>query len=389
MLDALLSTLPAIAPMARFGPANLMQLARVAASSGRGYAEAIFRTEAARRVLPGLALHTDVGPDDPCGAVVGFVLGMLASSGGFGVPEGGAGAISHALVRRLEASHGQVWCNERVESIVVKRRRAVAVRTASGNEIEARLGVVADVGAPALFLKLVAREWIPFDVAEAMRAFAYGFGTFKLDWALDGPVPWAIDACRDAAVVHLGDSIDDLARFTKEVRAGELPEHPYLVIGQQSLADPTRAPAGKHTLWAYSRVPSDLAGGWEAARERFADRVDARIEGLAPGFKKRVLARKAFAPIDLERMNAKPRRRRPRRRLGADSASALHAPRDSLTAPSHARRRPLPRLVVRAPRRRRARRVRPQRRARAARGRGAQRAVCLKCTRFRPACFAS
>jgi phytoene dehydrogenase-like protein len=304
MLDALLSTLPAIAPMARFGPANLLQLARVAASSGRGYAEAIFRTEAARRVLPGLALHTDVGPDDACGAIVGFVLGMLASSGGFGVPEGGAGAIAKALVRRLEASRGQVWCNERVESIVVKRRRAVAVRTASGSEIEARLGVIADVGAPALFLKLVAREWIPFDVAEAMRGFAYGFGTFKIDWALDGPVPWAIDACRDAAVVHLGDSIDDLARFTKQVRAGELPEHPYLVIGQQSLADPTRAPAGKHTLWAYSRVPSALEGGWESARERFADRVDARIEGLAPGFMKRVLARKAFAPIDLERMNA-------------------------------------------------------------------------------------
>jgi len=121
-------------------------------------------------------------------------------------------------------------------------------------------------------------------------------------------VPWAAEPARRAAVVHAGDDVDDLARFTAQVRRGELPDNPYLVIGQQSLADPSRAPAGQHTLWAYSRVPSRLGAtddlGWAAAKEAFADRVDARIEQLAPGFRAQVLARHVVSPMDLQRMDA-------------------------------------------------------------------------------------
>jgi phytoene dehydrogenase-like protein len=289
--------------MLRFGPMNLLRLARVAAASGRAFAESTFKTEAARRVVPGLALHTDVGPDDPCGAVVGFVLAVLASSGGFGVPQGGSVAITNALIRRLEAAGGFVRTRARVDRIVTRFGRAVAVRTTSGEEIEATRAIIADVGAPALYLKLLPRDDEPFAVAEAMRNFKRGFGTFRMDWALDGPVPWSAEPCRRSAVVHAGDDLDDLARFAAEVRRGDLPTNPYLVIGQQSLADPTRAPEGRHTLWAYSRVPSEVEGGWDAWRERFADRIDARIEGLAPGFRARVLARAIFAPPDLEAMN--------------------------------------------------------------------------------------
>lgn len=303
MLGALLSTLPAIGPMLRFGPLNLLRLARVALSSGRGYASSQFRTEAARRVIPGLALHTDVGPDDPMGAVVGFVLAVLASSGGFGVPEGGADAITRALLRRVDEAGGAVRLGARVEEIIVRGGRAVAVRLAGGEEIEATRAIVADVAAPALYLRLLHESVVPPRVARAMRRFVHGFGTFKMDWALDGPVPWSHEDAARAAVVHAGDSLDDLARFTREVRAGALPSSPYLVIGQQSLADPTRAPAGRHTLWAYSRVPSRLEEGWESARERFADRLEARIEGLAPGFRKRILGRAVWAPGDLEAMN--------------------------------------------------------------------------------------
>ncbi len=303
MLAALLSTLPAIGPMIRFGPLNLLRLARVALSSGRGFACSTFRTEAARRVIPGLALHTDVGPDDPMGAVVGFVLGVLASSGGFGVPEGGAGAITRALRRRVEERGGKLRCAAHVDGIVVRGGRAVAVRLAGGEEIEAARAIVADVGAPALYLKLLPEGAVPGRVARAMARFAYGFGTFKMDWALDGPVPWSSEDAARAAVVHAGDSLDDLARFTREVRSGRLPDHPYLVIGQQSLADPTRAPEGRHTLWCYSRVPSHPEGGWPRARETFADRIEARIEGLAPGFRKRILGRAIWSPDDLEAMN--------------------------------------------------------------------------------------
>ncbi|KYF54534.1 dehydrogenase [Sorangium cellulosum] len=304
LLNALLSTPPALGAMLRFGPLNLLRLAQVALSSGRGFATRTFRTEAARRVVPGLALHTDVGPEDPCGAIVGFMLTLLASSGGFAVPEGGASAVTRALLRRVEERGGALRCGARVETIIAREGRAAAVRLADGEEIAARHAIVADVAAPTLYLRLLDAELVPGRVQRAMRRFRQGFGTFKMDWALDGPPPWSHEDAARAAVVHAGDSLDDLAEFTRQVRAGVLPEHPYLVIGQQSLADPTRAPEGRHTLYAYSRVPSAIDGGWADARERFADRIEARIEELAPGFRQRILARRIWAPDDLEAMDA-------------------------------------------------------------------------------------
>jgi phytoene dehydrogenase-like protein len=303
MLDALLSTLPAAGAMLRFGPANLLRLAAVAASSGRTWSERHFRTEPARRIIPALALHTDVGPDDPCGAVVGFMLAMLASSGGFAVPEGGAASITKALLALLAEHGGQVRYGARVKRIVVREARAAAVVTETGEEITADRAIIADTAAPTLYLQLLKEHVVPATVTDAMRRFRYGFGTFKMDWAIEGPVPWKHEDAARAAVVHTGDSLDDLAAFTAEVRRCELPTNPYLVIGQQSIADPTRAPAGKHTLWAYSRVPSAIEGGWEQARERFADRIEDRIEALAPGFKQRILGRAVFTPPDLFAMN--------------------------------------------------------------------------------------
>jgi len=303
LLDALLSTLPAAGPMLRFGPTNLLRLAAVAASSGRGFSERTFRTEPARRIVPALALHTDVGPEDPFGAIVGFMLAMLASSGGFAIPEGGAASITRALLKRLEQLGGVVRTGARVRRIVVREGRASAVITEAGEEIAATRAIIADTSAPALYLRLLSPGLVPTPVAESMRRFQHGFGTFKMDWALSGPVPWSCEDAARSAVVHTGDDLDDLARFTAEVRAGELPRDPYLVIGQQTLADPTRAPAGKHTLWAYSRVPQALPGGWERVKESFADRIEARIESLAPGFKQRILARAIVTPPDLEAMN--------------------------------------------------------------------------------------
>jgi len=303
LLDALLSTLPAAAQMLRFGPANLLRLAAVAASSGRGFAERTFRTEAARRVFPALALHTDVGPDDPFGAIVGFMLGVLASSGGFSVPQYGAASITKALLSRLEKQGGVLQCNAHVRRILVREGRAAAVITDDGEEIHATRAIIADTSAPALYLKLLDASHVPTPIADAMRNFKQGFGTFKMDWALSKPVPWTAEAARKAAVVHTGEDLDDLAHFTAEVRRDELPTNPYLVIGQQSLVDPTRAPAGKQTLWAYSRVPSNLPGGWKKHSEFYADRIEARIEALAPGFKNYIEARAIVTPPDLEAMD--------------------------------------------------------------------------------------
>jgi phytoene dehydrogenase-like protein len=312
LIPAMLSTFPAIKPALGLLPFAIFKLAATFMRSGAGLAESWFRSEPARRVIPGLALHTDVGPDDTFGAGIGYMLTVMATSGGYGVPEGGAGAITEAFVRLLEHHGGRVQLGARVESIVVRDNRAVAVVLADGTEIRAAKGILSDTSAPALLGQLVDAKHLPGRIVRKMQAFPIGWGTFKVDWALDGPVPWATELSRQAAVVHAGDSLDDLRRFTAEVRGGALPSNPYLVIGQQTLSDPTRAPAGKHTLWAYTRVPNSLGLGsdpndgdsWAAAKERFADTIDQRIEDLAPGFRQRIRARRAVSPVDLERMDA-------------------------------------------------------------------------------------
>jgi phytoene dehydrogenase-like protein len=303
LIDMLLRTFPALGPMARLGPLHLGRLSGVFLSRGRNLAKRWFTSTAAQRVLPGLALHVDVGPDDRFGAALGFMLGMTATTGGYAVPEGGAQSIADALVSCLLARGGSLRLGARVVRVVVRNGRAVAVRLANGEEIAAR-AVLAGTDIATLMLDLVEREHVPQWVADFMRRYPRGWGTFKVDWALDGPVPWSVEPARESAVVHAGDSLDDLSRFTAQVRSGVLPDHVYLVIGQQSLVDPTRAPPGSHTLWAYTRVPSVIDGGWAAHAERLGDRIDARIEGLAPGFGARILTRRVVSPDQLHAMDA-------------------------------------------------------------------------------------
>jgi phytoene dehydrogenase-like protein len=303
LIPMLLATFPAAGPIARLGPLHLSRLASVFLSRGRALAERWFASRAARRVLPGLALHVDVGPDDRFGAALGFMLGMTATTGGYAVPEGGARSIANALVGCLGASGGRLRLGARVTRVVVRQGRALAVRLASGEEIATRV-VLADTDVATLMLDLVEPEHVSARVTHFMRNYPRGWGTFKVDWALDGAVPWSVGPARESAVVHAGDSLDDLSRFTAQVRSGALPDNPYLVIGQQSLADPTRAPEGRHTLWAYTRVPSLIQGGWAAHAKSFGDRIDERIEGLAPGFRARILARRVVSPDQLQAMDS-------------------------------------------------------------------------------------
>jgi phytoene dehydrogenase-like protein len=216
---------------------------------------------------------------------------------------GGARSITNALVQRFTQAGGQVRLNAHVSRILVRRHQAVAAVTDGGDEIPARRAILADVGAPALFSRMLSEQDVGGWVRRSMRRFRYGWGTFKMDWALNGPIPWLSAESRESAVVHAGDSIDDLRRFTAEVRAGRLPSNPYLVIGQQTLADPTRAPAGKQTLWTYTHVPSQLSAPWQQMQEAFADRIEKRIESLAPGFRRLILGRAIASPQDLQAMD--------------------------------------------------------------------------------------
>ena len=303
LFRVLLGPLPALGPMLALGPLAMLRLATLLGRSGRGLAEGKFQSAAARRVIPGLALHADVGPDDRFGAGLGYMLAVSATTGGYPVPVGGAQRVTNALVRILESHGGRLRLGARASKIVVSNRRAAAVRLDGGDEIPAR-AVLADTAAASLLLELIGQEHLPGRVTRKMSSFAQGWGTFKVDFALTSPVPWSVAAARESAVVHAGDSVDDLSRFTREVRAGKLPTRPYLVIGQQSLADPSRAPPGHSTLYCYTHVPPRVEGGWEAHRESFADVIVERIEELAPGFRSRILARHAVTPDDLEAMSA-------------------------------------------------------------------------------------
>ena len=303
-LDALLRQFPALSPLLRLGPAQVVRLLRILTSSPASLSRRLFRSEAARRVLPSFGLHVDVGPQDTFGAALGYVLGLTATTGGYPVPRGGAQSLTDALVRILETHGGKVRLGARVSRILVHDGRARAVRLDDGTEIAVRRGVLADTSAPALLLELLDSRWVPARVVRKMQRFVYGWGTFKVDWALSAPVPWAVEAARRSAVVHLGDSIEDMTRFTNQVRGGALPDRPYMVLGQQSLVDSSRAPPNQHTLWGYSRVPPHPLGGWASHGDRFADVVEERIEELAPGFRAQILARRVVTPADLEAMDA-------------------------------------------------------------------------------------
>jgi phytoene dehydrogenase-like protein len=302
-VDALLASLPGVGTAWRLGLWNLLKFGLAGGRSSGGLSRHLFQTEAARRVIPGLALHADLGPKDWTGAGIGLVLALLASASGFPVPVGGARAITQAILVRLQEAKGEIRLGAHVERIVVSQGRAVAVHTNQGEEIAATRAILADVGAPALYLKLLDQAHVSWWVRRSIKRFRYGWGTFKMDWALAGPVPWSAAEAREAAVVHAGDSLADLEAFTKEVREGQLPTNPYLVIGQQSLVDASRAPAGQHTLWAYTHVPSYPESGWPQLAQAFADRMEQRIEGLAPGFRQLIRGRAVHTPADLEAMD--------------------------------------------------------------------------------------
>lgn len=303
LLGALLGPLPSFGAWFGLGLSNLMAVAWHFASSPRGLAERWFESEAARRVLPSLALHGDIAPSDRFGAPMGIVLALGAARSGFPAIRGGARNLTNALLDVLEGHGGRLRLGARVTGVVVKSGRARAVRLADGEEIGAKRAIIADVAAPALFRSLLDPDQVPRRVLRVMRRARPGWGTFKLDFALAGRVPWRSERALRSAVVHLGEDNGDLQRFADEVRSGALPTRPYLVIGQQSLMDPSRAPPGNHTLYAYTHVPANVDGGWDSARESFADRIEARIEELAPGFRSLILARSIADPERLERDN--------------------------------------------------------------------------------------
>ncbi|MFE2225078.1 phytoene desaturase family protein [Streptomyces kronopolitis] len=300
--------------LARLRGAGGLRLARTMLLPVRRLGEEEFRGDGGRLLLAGNALHADLSPEAAGSGGFGWLMSMLGQSYGFPVPVGGAGALTDALVRRLERRGGVVRCNERVVEIVVRAGRAVGVRTAGGEAVPAGRAVLADVSVPALYGDLLDARHVPGRILADLRRFQWDFATFKVDWALDGTVPWTAEKAATAGTVHLAEGVDDLTRFAAQLFTGQVPDRPFALFGQMTTADASRSPAGTESAWAYTHVPHrvrgdagdyGLTGEWDQAeQEAMADRVERQVERYAPGFRSRIRARRILAPPALEAMNA-------------------------------------------------------------------------------------
>ncbi len=294
-------------------PRDLARLARFALLPARRMGEEEFGGPAARRLLAGLALHADLSPESTLGGFMGWLLMALGQDVGFPVPEGGAGRLTGAMVDRLATRGGAVMCDAPVVGIRVEGGRAVGVELADGSPIRARRAVLADVSAPVLYRSLVDAEHLPSGVLADIDRFHWDDATFKVDWTLDGPIPWLAPEARTAGTVHLVEGVDELTVISSELARGLVPAHPFLLIGQQSMTDPSRQPAGKETAWAYTHLPQtirgdaggELVGDWsDADVTAFCARVEARIETMAPGFTDLIRGRHVQTPPAFHDENA-------------------------------------------------------------------------------------
>lgn len=293
------------------------ELVREMLMPARSLVEKLFRGDAARLLVAGNAAHADIGLEAPGSAAMGLLLVLLGQSVGFPVPRGGAAGFSGAMVRRLRQRGGELCLGEPAVGVRVLDGRAVAVRTAS-REIAARRAVLADVSAPALYGGLVGWDALPARLRHRMQRFEWDPSTVKVDWALDGPVPWEGAPDNAPGTVHVADSLDQLSLTGGQVAAGLVPDKPFLLVGQMGVADPTRVPPGGEALWAYTHVPQrvrgdaaadnagvpTIHGSWDDSDlDAMAERIEARIESRAPGFRDRITERRVLGPKQLEAMD--------------------------------------------------------------------------------------
>jgi len=304
LLDALFTPFPPVAAGARLvrvlGAADALRMARLATTPVRRLAEETFRGDAGRLLLTGNAMHADVPPDGAGSGVFGWLLTMLGQDVGFPVPKGGAGRLAEALAARARSLGAQIRANSPVADVLVRGGRAHAVRLRDGAVLTARRAILADVPAPALYGELLSGVPLPGQFRTDLAAFQWDHATLKLNWALDGRIPWRAGAAGSAGTVHLGVDVDGFVDFAADLSVGRAPRRPFVLFGQMTTADPTRSPAGTESAWAYTHLPWRV-GADAVARQ--VERVEAAVERVAPGFAGLVVARHVQGPDTLESSN--------------------------------------------------------------------------------------
>ena len=274
LLDAVLGPLRVPAHpwvLARFGLPALLP--------ARLLATLAFRGERARALFAGMSAHAMLPLEEPLSAAAGLLLGVLGHAVGWPLAAGGSQAIADAMAAYLTDLGSTVITGRRVHSLDELPRADI---------------ILCDIG-PRELLR-IAGERLPAGYRRQLRRFRYGPGAYKVDYALDGPIPWIAPECARAGTVHLGGTLPEIAAAERAASTGRAPERPFVLVAQQSLFDPARAPAGCHTAWAYCHVPNASRAGMTAA-------LEAQIERFAPGFGRRILARAVTTPRAFEHYN--------------------------------------------------------------------------------------
>lgn len=257
--------------MARFG--------LHAIRSAKGLFRSNFKDPRTAALLAGLAGHSMLPLDRRPTASVALVELILGHAVGWPLAKGGSQAIGEALAAYLHDLGGEIHTGRWISSL---------------SDIPQSSAVVFDL-TPRQILELEGC-FIPTSLRSQLSRFRYGAGIFKVDWALSGPIPWTAESCLDAATVHLGGSFEQIAESEQAVWEGVHPERPFVLLAQQSLFDPSRAPAGKHTAWGYCHVPS-------GSQVDMTDRIEAQIERFAPGFAERIIHRSTRNSVGYEAYN--------------------------------------------------------------------------------------
>ncbi len=301
VLDALFTAFPPVRGAARLlrrlGTAEALRLARFLALPASRMAEELFDGEPGRLLLAGNAVHADAPPDASVSGVFGWLLVMLGQQYGFPAPVGGAGELAAALERRARAAGAEIRTGQHVERIDVAGGRAVAVHTAAGLTVRVRRAVIADVSAPALYQRLLPASALPARLHDDLRHFEWDTPVVKVNWALDGPIPWRAGNVAGAGTVHVGADGRGLTRWSADIESHTLPESPFMLLGQMTTTDPTRSPEGTESVWAYTHLPRGMSD--DESADELATRIDKVVEEHAPGFGAKVLHRHVQLPSDL------------------------------------------------------------------------------------------
>lgn len=247
--------------------------------SARGLADSWLRTEKARALFAGIAAHSVTPLEFKGSAAAGLVLQVAGHAVGWPMPRGGAQSITDAMVSYLQSLGGEVVTGVRVQSL---------------DYLPKARGALLDVGAREL--ARIAGERLPQGYRRKLNDFRHGPGVFKVDWALDAPIPWTAVECAAAGTVHLGGTLEEIADAEAAVWRGEHPKRPFVLVAQPTMFDDTRAPAGRHIAWAYSHVPN-------GSDFDMIERIEAQVERFAPGFRQTILARSVMYPSDMQAYN--------------------------------------------------------------------------------------